>query len=38
MERISLKKLNDTGGKEKHRVETSNRLTVSENLDGEDRI
>jgi hypothetical protein len=35
MERFSLKKLNDVEGKEQYRVEISDRLAASENLDAE---
>jgi hypothetical protein len=38
MERFNLKKLNDVVGKEKYRVEVSNRFAALEDLDTEDEI
>jgi hypothetical protein len=35
MERFSLKKLNEVGGKEQYRVEISNRFAPLENFDAE---
>jgi hypothetical protein len=35
MERFNLKKLNDVEGKEKYRVEVSNRFPALEDLDAE---
>jgi hypothetical protein len=35
MERLSLKKLNEVGGKEQYLVEVSNRITVLEDFDSE---
>jgi hypothetical protein len=35
MERFNLKKLNEVEGKEKYRVEVSNRLAALEDLDAE---
>jgi hypothetical protein len=38
MERFNLKKLNEVEGKEKYRVEVSNRLEALEDLDAEVEI
>jgi hypothetical protein len=38
MEMFNLKKLNEVQGKEKYRVEVSNRFAVLEDLDGEVEI
>jgi hypothetical protein len=38
MERFSLKKLNEVKGKERYRVEVSNRFAASEDLDTEVEI
>jgi hypothetical protein len=38
MERFNLTKLNEVEGKEKYRVEVSNRFATLEDLDAEDEI
>jgi hypothetical protein len=38
MQRFNLKKLNEIEGKEKHRVEVSNRFAALEDLDAEVEI